>query len=113
MLESTGLRCELDGEGVACKGLTNENVQEVFKVLAMPTSMDFRLNHCKEQREDPTEQCEEECSEALNEFKLPDFGCDCSSWEEECVKECVDNYEYSEDQEDCQELEKKFFSDWA
>ena len=110
LLESTGLRCKVDSYGLKCTGVNKENVQAVFKVLAMPTSMDFRLQHCKEEtRPDPTEPCQDQCSEALEEeYKLPD-GCDCSSWTDDCIQECIDNWEYDDEETDCQQKEKEFF----
>lgn len=112
LLEEAGLRCEIDRgfSGVACSGVTKKNVQEVFKVLAMPTSMDFRLDNCKRGGVDADEDCSNSCRESLdNDYTMPS-GCDCSEWLSDCQQECVDNYEYPES-EDCQEIEKNFFRD--
>lgn len=111
--ETAGLKCEADYRGVKCKGVKHENVQAVFRVLAMPTSMDFRLDECKTNKEeDPAEGCQESCQEDLdNNYNVPS-GCDCSQWQEDCVQECVDNAEPSEDvSETCIELDKQFFRD--
>lgn len=110
LLEEAGLECKIESDGVKCKGVTKENVEEVFKVLAMPTSMDFRIANCKqEKRHDPTDECAESCQESLDS-DTPNNPCDCSTWMDECTQECVDNYEYDDDDEgDCVELEKKFF----
>lgn len=111
LLEDAGLKCKIEGgRGVSCTGVTKENVSEVFKVLAMPTSMDFRIDNCKQdKREDPTEPCEESCQETLD-ADTPHNPCDCSQWLSECTQECVDNWDYSdEDGESCIEIEKDFF----
>jgi hypothetical protein len=43
-----GLDCWLDlYGGVKCDGVRDDNVRNVFKALAMPTSMDIRLNTCE------------------------------------------------------------------
>lgn len=109
LLEEAGLNCEIGIDRVTCKGVTKENVSEVFKVLAMPTSMDYRIAHCKREKEyDPTDECNESCQETLDEENK--ISCDCSDWMNDCVQECVDNYDHSdEDSEDCIEIEKGFF----
>jgi hypothetical protein len=115
LLEDAGLKCEVEHDGVFCKGLKKENVQEVFKVLAMPTSMDYRLDYCRKEQADPEEECREQCQE--QEPSIPDdldFSCVRGCVEEqtdECVSDCVDNYEYPEEEGDCQDLEKQFFTD--
>lgn len=109
LLEEAGLKCEVEHLGVRCSGVDDENVQEVFKVLAMPTSMDYRLDNCqREKRPDPTDQCEESCDETM-ESEHPDNPCDCSEWKSDCTQECVDNWEYDDEDEDCNEIEKDFF----
>lgn len=114
LLEEAGLDCKIDhGEGVKCTKLSKENVQAVFKVLAMPTSMDFRIDRCRRDKAtDPTEGCQESCDETLeNDYKLPD-GCSCNDWLDECVQECVDNSEPDDEPiEECKEIEKQFFHD--
>ncbi|MCS7124519.1 MAG: hypothetical protein NZ932_03790 [Candidatus Bathyarchaeota archaeon] len=43
-----GLDCKLEeNEGVFCRGVRDDNVRDVFKALAMATSMDIRLDWCK------------------------------------------------------------------
>lgn len=110
--EDARLECDKNYDGVKCTGVTKENVDNVFRILAMPTSMDFRLSNCqREKRPDPTEGCEESCQETLeNDYKLPD-GCSCSDWVDECTQECVDNYEYDSDEGECIDIEKQFFRD--
>lgn len=113
LLEGAGLECETSDDGVKCEGVKKENVQEVFKVLAMPTSMDFRIQHCKEERrEDPTDICADNCADELSSnYSLPNYGCDCSEWENECIEECVSNWEYDDEPEDCIEAEVRFFNE--
>lgn len=42
-----GLNCELKRHvGVFCEGVRDDNVREVFKALAMATSMDIRISNC-------------------------------------------------------------------
>lgn len=104
LLEEAGLKCETEHEGVKCKGVTQNNVQAVFKVLAMPTSMDFRLSHCKRTQADPEQECRDQVENESPEdygYKVPD-GCDCEQWTEDMIQDCVDNYDYSGiDSEDC------------
>lgn len=111
--EEAGLKCEVNYDGVKCKGVTKQNVDEVFRILAMPTSMDFRLNHCeRETGEDPEEMCRDTCIETLeSNFNVP-YTCDCTDWVEECVSDCVSDYE-PESSVDCQEIEKQFFREGA
>lgn len=116
LLEEAGLRCETEHAGVTCTELTKENVQEVFKVLAMPTSMDFRLNECQKSKVDPEEVCEEEKDNTSFRdlgYREPPSGCDCSEFWDEYVQNCVDNFDYSSydtsEGEDCKEIEKNFF----
>lgn len=52
-----GLRCKRDSYGVHCKGVTEENVNDVFKAMVMPTSMDFRREYCLEDLGKPTDDC--------------------------------------------------------
>lgn len=109
--EDARLRCETPGDGVKCTGVTKKNVDEVFKILAMPTSMDFRLQHCKEEtRPDPTEPCEEQCAQDLKDnYNIPDYGCDCSEHESECVQDCVDNWQYDDEDGNCVASEKQLY----
>ena len=108
--EDAKLDCTVRSDGVKCTGVKKENVDEVFRVLAMPTSMDYRLDNCKsEKRPDPTDECWDSCEESLeDEHKLPS-GCDCSEFISDCTQECVDNYEYDGDEGDCIEIEKGFY----
>jgi hypothetical protein len=47
ILSDVGLDCWLNlYSGVSCKGLRDDKVRDVFKAVAMPTSMDVRLNTC-------------------------------------------------------------------
>lgn len=109
--EEAGLKCKLDSDGVKCTGLKKTNVGDVFKVLAMPTSMDFRLNHCNaESRPDPEEGCREQCQEDIDANTSIPTGCDCEQWVDDCTQECVDNTE-PEEEEDCLALEKQWFAD--
>ncbi|MEM2446096.1 MAG: hypothetical protein QW734_05515 [Candidatus Bathyarchaeia archaeon] len=43
-----GLTCTMDAyQGVKCQGVRDDNVRDVFKALALATSMDFRLELCQ------------------------------------------------------------------
>lgn len=46
-LRNKGLDCTVYDEGVRCTGVNEKNVVPVFTVLAMPTSMDYRVENCK------------------------------------------------------------------
>lgn len=113
LLEDEGLKCRIESDGVKCEGVTKKNVQSAFKVLAMPTSMDFRLSHCKKQQVNVQEECEDMCGDELSSsYSLPDAGCNCEGWIDACAQDCVDNYEYPEGEEtDCPKDEKRFFSE--
>lgn len=46
IFEFIGLKC-IQSEGrVKCEGVTPRRLNNVFRVLAMPTSMDYRISHC-------------------------------------------------------------------
>ena len=63
--EIAGLNCTVrEEEGVFCEGLTPDKVEDTFKVLAAPTTMDIRIERCVEW----TDKSEEECME--REFKF-------------------------------------------
>lgn len=116
LLESVGLKCRKDSDGVKCQGLTKGNVQAAFKVLAMPTSMDFRLDHCTKAQVSPEDECRQRCED--EQPAIPDEldttcvrGC-LDDWVDECTSDCVDNYDYSDvDSTDCQAEEKRFFEE--
>lgn len=102
LLNETDADCEImeNGEGVTCKNVSEKNVVPVFKVLAMPTSMDFRLGGCKSKIEDLCrERCWLEKEDADSEDETDEFDfADCMKW-------CKTDF----DCWDCRELEKQFF----
>lgn len=117
LFEEAGLECKIDSgiDGVSCTGVTKENVSEVFKVLAMPTSMDFRIGHCKRSKVSAEDECESQVENTTLEdlgYREPPSGCDCSGFWEQYKQDCIDNFDYSEysdSDEDCVETEKRFF----
>lgn len=64
------LLCQHELDGISCKHVNELNVSEVFKTLAMPTSMDFRLASCHSSREAHQEGTspEEHCKDAEVKF---------------------------------------------
>lgn len=113
--EEGNLKCTRSESGVSCTGLTKEKLDDVFKVLAMPTSMDYRVQHCLEggeSEEVKSNACNDECMDTiLNSYNVPS-GCDCDEWKSDCVQECVDNWEgEGADEDSCIELEKQFYKD--
>lgn len=102
LLNETNADCEImeNGEGVTCKNVSENNVVPIFKVLAMPTSMDYRLSDCKSKIEDSCrEKCWDEKEDADTEDETDEFDF------EDCMKWCKTDF----DLWDCQELEKQFF----
>lgn len=57
------ITCKRDDTGVHCKGLTTgTKINGAFRVLAVPTSMDYRWSHCT------SHYSEEECIKAEVDF---------------------------------------------
>lgn len=115
LFEEAGLKCEIEHDRVTCKGVTKENVSEVFKALAMPTSMDYRIGHCKRSQVDAEEICQEQVDNTTMEdlgYREPPNGCNCEQFWEDYKQDCIDNFDYNDynsSDEDCVEVEKRFF----